>query len=235
MGPVSPPRPVRNEPVPRLRAIDGGASGGRSGDGDPEPFAEQSRSLLRRTLLEAARDLAADRPWRSVTMAAIAGRAGVSRQTVYNEFGSRPQLTEALVLHETEEFLTAIGEAIRATPEDPAAALTAALGVFLQAASEDALVAAVIREDGRDDLLPLVTSEGRPLLVHGTGRLASMMRETWPVLPEAEATFLAGTVMRLGLSYVVLPVADADRAATATGIAELVRPYVESLLSRDEG
>lgn len=195
-------------------------------------FADASRSLLRRTLLEAARDLAADRPWRSVTMAAIASRAGVSRQTVYNEFGSRPALTEALVLHETEEFLATIEQAIRGRADDPAAALTAALGVFLQAASEDALVAAVIREDGRDDLLPLVTSEGRPLLEHGAGRLAGMMCEVWPVLPEDEARFLAGTVMRLGLSYVVLPVGDHERAATATGVGELVRPYVESLLAR---
>jgi AcrR family transcriptional regulator len=200
----------------------------------PATFADASRSLLRRTLLEAARDLAADRPWRSVTMAAIAGRAGVSRQTVYNEFGSRAALTEALVLHETEEFLAAVGEAIRRHPADPSAALSAALGVFLQAASEDALVAAVVREDGREDLLPLVTSEGRPLLQHGTGRLAAMMRETWPVLQGPEATFLAGTVMRLGLSYVVLPVPNDERDATARGIAELVRPYVDVLLSRNE-
>jgi AcrR family transcriptional regulator len=167
-------------------------------------------------------------------MAAIASRAGVSRQTVYNEFGSRPALTAALVLHETEEFLAAISDAIRARSEDPAAAITAALGVFLQAASEDALVAAVIREDGRDDLLPLVTSEGRPLLEYGTGRLAAMLCETWPILPVPEATFVAGTVMRLGLSYVVLPVADDEREATARGVAELVRPYVETLLAPPE-
>ena len=197
-------------------------------------FADQSRSLLRRTLLEAARDLAADRPWRSVTMAAIAARAGVSRQTVYNEFGGRPALTEALVMHETEEFLAAIGTAIRGRPDDPAAALTAAIEVFLQAAAEDALVAAVVREDGRDDLLPLVTSEGGPLLAHGTERIAALVLETWPVVPPAEATFLAGTIMRLGLSYVVLPVPDGDRSRTATGIADLVRPYVDALLVRQE-
>jgi AcrR family transcriptional regulator len=208
----------------------------RSTGGRPEAtFADASRSLLRRTLLEAARDLAADRPWRSVTMAAIASRAGVSRQTVYNEFGSRPQLTEALVMHELEEFLAAIEGAIGTRPDDPAAALTAALGVFLEAAAEDALVAAVIREDGREDLLPLVTSEGRPLLEFGTTRLAAIMRTTWPVLPEPEATFLAGTVMRLGLSYVVLPVPDDERDATAAGVAELVRPYVAMLLERHDG
>lgn len=204
----------------------------------PEPdagtYADATRTLLRRTLLEAARDLAADRPWRSVTMAAIASRAGVSRQTVYNEFGSRPALTEALVLHETEEFLGAVGAAVRSRPDDPAAALTAAIEVFLEAAAEDALVAAVVREDGRDDLLPLVTSEGGPLLAYGTGRLAGLLRETWPVLPAAEATFLAGTIMRLGLSYVVLPVPDGERTRTASGIADLVRPYVDALLRRQE-
>lgn len=199
---------------------------------DRESYADASRSLLRRTLLEAARALAADRPWRSVTMAAIAARAGVSRQTVYNEFGSRPRLTEALVMHETEEFLGAVGEAIRARPGDPAAAISAALGVFLAAAAEDALVAAVIREDGRDDLLPLVTSEGRPLLEHGTGRLAAILGETWPIVPVDKATFLAGTVMRLGLSYVVLPIGDDERAATASGVAEIIRPYVDSLLAQ---
>lgn len=199
---------------------------------DPSSFADASRSLLRRTLLEAARDLAADRPWKSVTMAAIAGRAGVSRQTVYNEFGSRPGLTEALVMHELEEFLAAIGAAIRSRPDDPGAGVSAALEVFLQAAAEDALVAAVVREDGREDLLPLVTSKGQPLLAYGSARLAGMMRETWPVLPMEESTFVAGTIMRLGLSYVVMPVADDERRATAHGVAELVRPYVETFLER---
>jgi AcrR family transcriptional regulator len=199
---------------------------------DPSTFADASRSLLRRTLLEAARDLAADRPWKSVTMAAIAGRAGVSRQTVYNEFGSRPALTEALVMHELEEFLAAIGAAIGSHPEDPGAGVTAALEVFLQAAAEDALVAAVVREDGREDLLPLVTSRGQPLLAYGTARLAGMIQGTWPVLPGPESAFVAGTIVRLGLSYVVMPVADDERAATAAGVAALVRPYLESLMER---
>jgi AcrR family transcriptional regulator len=193
-------------------------------------FAEASRSLLRRTLLESARELAADRPWKAVTMAAIATQAGVSRQTVYNEFGSRPALTQALVMHEVDEFLTAVEGAIRERADDPAAALTAALGVFLTAAAEDPLVSAVTREDGREDLLPLVTSQGAPLLRHATDRLAGIVAETWPVVTASEADFLAECIVRLGLSYVVLPVTSTS--TTAEGVASLMRPYIEGLLAR---
>jgi AcrR family transcriptional regulator len=207
--------------VPGVAAVDRPSS---SFDG--ASFADATRSLLRRTLLQAARDLAADGPWKQVTMAAIARRAGVSRQTVYNEFGSRPNLTRALVVQELEQFLAAVEDAIRARPGDPGAAIGAALEVFLQAAAEDPLVAAVVGEDGRDELLPLVTSRGQPLLRYGGERLTALLRETWPAFPEDEAGFVAETIMRLGLSYVVMPVTDGAR--TAAGVAQLLRPHLES-------
>lgn len=198
---------------------------------DASSFADVSRSLLRRTLLEAARELAADRPWKGVTMAAIAARAGVSRQTVYNEFGSRPGLTQALVVHELQEFLAAVEGAIREHADDPATAVAAAIEVFLRAASEDPLVAAVTGEDGRDELLPLVTSRGEPLLRIGRERLAAIIGETWPTVagPE-EREFLAETIMRLGLSYVVLPIPPDQTRVTAEGVARLLRPYLQGLL-----
>jgi len=191
-------------------------------------FADASRSLLRRTLFEAARDLAAERPWKSVSMAAVASRAGVSRQTVYNEFGSRDGLTGALVMHEVDEFLTGVEAAIRQHDDSPADALTAALEVFLTAAAKDPLVAAVTNEDGRDELLPLVTSGAQPLLRYATERLASLLLELWPVVTPPDANFLAESIVRLGLSYVVLPVSSPQ--ATADGVGRLMRPYIEELL-----
>ncbi len=191
-------------------------------------FADASRSLLRRRLFEAARGLAAERPWKSVSMAAVATRAGVSRQTVYNEFGSRSGLTGALVMHEVDEFLTGVEAAIRAHDENPAVALTAALDVFLTAAAEDPLVAAVTNDDGREELLPLVTSGAAPLLRYATDRLAGLLLELWPVVGPADADFLAESIVRLGLSYVVLPVSSPQ--VTADGIGRLMRPYIEELL-----
>lgn len=191
-------------------------------------FSDASRSLLRRTLFEAARELAAERPWKSVSMAAVASRAGVSRQTVYNEFGSRDGLTGALVMHEVDEFLTAVEAAIREHDDSPADALTAALHVFLTATANDPLVAAVTNEGGRDELLPLVTSGAQPLLKHATERLATLLLELWPVVTTPDADFLAECIVRLGLSYVVLPVTSSQ--ATADGIGRLMRPYIEELL-----
>lgn len=199
------------------------ASGSRS-----PTFADASRSLLRTRLFEAARELAAERPWKSVSMAAVASRAGVSRQSVYNEFGSRDGLTGALVMHEVDVFLTAVEGAVREHGDDPADALSAALHVFLTATANDPLVAAVTTDSGRDELLPLVTSGARPLLKYATERLASLLLELWPVVGAADADFLAECIVRLGLSYVVLPVTSAQ--ATADGIGKLMRPYIEELL-----
>ena len=44
------------------------------------------RQLLRDRLLDAGRDQFGERTWAQVTMAEIATVAGVSRQTLYNEF-----------------------------------------------------------------------------------------------------------------------------------------------------
>ena len=66
------------------------------------------RQLLRDRLLDAGRDQLRDRPWARVTMAEIATAAGVSRQTLYNEFGSRDEFGRALVIREGSRFLDAV-------------------------------------------------------------------------------------------------------------------------------
>ena len=79
-------------------------------------FAAASKALLRLTVLEAANRLAADRPWSAVTMAQIAKEAGVSRQTLYNEFGTRDELAFKLA------------DAVLQLPDDPVAGDVIVLG-----------------------------------------------------------------------------------------------------------
>ena len=40
--------------------------------------------------------------WASVTMGRLADAVGVSRQTVYNEIGTKPGLAEAMILRELD-------------------------------------------------------------------------------------------------------------------------------------
>ena len=74
----------------------------------PRRYSEAARELLRTTLLDAARALLGERGWARVTMADVAARVGVSRQTLYNTFGSRDELAQALVLREQERMLAGV-------------------------------------------------------------------------------------------------------------------------------
>ena len=70
---------------------------------------------------EAAEAAFADDGWRKLTMAKVADRAGVSRQTVYNEFGTKHALAEHLVLRELGVFLDVVAQRFTAESEFPEA------------------------------------------------------------------------------------------------------------------
>jgi AcrR family transcriptional regulator len=99
-----------------------------------------ARQLLRDMLLDAAGELLSERRWPEVTMADVARAAGVSRQTLYNEFRSRDDFAQEFVLHEQARLITAVEATIRAHLDDPAEALTEAFNVFLTAAAEDPII-----------------------------------------------------------------------------------------------
>jgi len=63
---------------------------------------------LRDQLLDATSGIVASSGWHDVTMAELARRVGVSRQTVYNEVGSKPELAQSLVLRELERFVAVV-------------------------------------------------------------------------------------------------------------------------------
>ena len=48
----------------------------------------------------AAARFTAEHGWGALTMGKLADLVGVSRQTVYNELGGKPQLAEAMVMRE---------------------------------------------------------------------------------------------------------------------------------------
>ena len=89
------------------------------------PYSLAARQLLRDTLLDAACDELQERRWADITMADIARAAGVSRQTLYKEFGSRDEFSQALVLREAERFLLAVRGAVHANLDNPARAMSA--------------------------------------------------------------------------------------------------------------
>jgi AcrR family transcriptional regulator len=192
-------------------------------------YAEATRGLLRERLLDAADELLVELDWAAITMAAVARGAGVSRQTLYNEFGSRQEFAQAYVLREADRFLRSAEHAIADHCDDPEAALAAAFGGFLTAAADNPLVRAMVAGDPGSGLVALVTTRGALVLGAASERLAAFFVATWPQLPDREAHVTAECVVRLSISHALLPTASAEIAGEA--VAALLGPYLEQLIA----
>ncbi|WP_217215296.1 TetR/AcrR family transcriptional regulator [Streptomyces sp. AC550_RSS872] len=97
----------------------------------------------RESLLDAAYTALARRPWSAVRMVDVAAAAGVSRQTLYNEFGSKEGLARALVRREADGYLAGVERAL-ATHSDARERLTATAEWTAALARDNALVRAML-------------------------------------------------------------------------------------------
>ena len=183
-------------------------------------------SETRDSLLDATGELLADRTWAEVRMADVADRAGVSRQTVYNAFGSRDGLALAYVSREAERFLANVAVEVSAHAGDPTRALRAALALFLSAAETHPLVRAISAASEGDELLVLVTTGGGPVLGPVSDGLAGMIRATWPEADADAATLAADTLVRLAISHAALP--NGSPEETADRVARILAPYIDA-------
>ncbi|UUN29079.1 TetR/AcrR family transcriptional regulator [Streptomyces sp. FIT100] len=68
----------------------------------------------REALLHAALTALSALPWSGIRMVDIASAAGVSRQTLYNEFGSKDGLARALVRREADAYLHGVDRLLHA-------------------------------------------------------------------------------------------------------------------------
>ncbi len=194
------------------------------------PYSVAARELLRNTLLDAACQELESRHWVDVTMADIAVAAGVSRQTLYKEFGSREEFAQILVLREAESFLDAVEESVNAHLTDPSKALAAALDLFLTEAAENPLLRAIVMEEGAEELLALLTTHGKPLVERAADRLAEVIVSGWPLMRRRDAELLSDVLVRLAISYAALPSGPASE--TAASLSSVLEPYVQKLVGQ---
>jgi AcrR family transcriptional regulator len=192
------------------------------------PYPQAARELLRRTLFGAARDQLQERAWSQITMSDIAAAAGVSRQTLYKEFGNRNEFGQAFVIDEGERFLDQVEAAVKRHLDDPRAAVTAALELFLRSAAEDPLIRILLSDDGTGGLLPFVTTQGVPVVQWATARLAAVIAEGWPQAPPADTRLLSEALVRLAISYITAPSESPE--STATAVADLLGPFIDRAL-----
>ncbi|MFG2310027.1 TetR/AcrR family transcriptional regulator [Streptomyces sp. NPDC048566] len=186
----------------------------------------------RESLLDAAYTALARRAWSAVRMVDVAAAAGVSRQTLYNEFGSKHGLARALVRREADAYLAGVDRAL-AAHTDARDRLVAAVEWTAAAARGNALVRAMLTGCWAErlpapGLAAVPSTSAVPAQRRADGPLPSpadfvaLVRDravaalAVPGAETAEVTRSCELVVRLGLSCVVA-------SPTEGGAAELVR------------
>ncbi|HEV2890708.1 MAG TPA: TetR family transcriptional regulator [Frankiaceae bacterium] len=174
---------------------------------------------IRDALLDAAYDIAVTTGWQRARMADVASAAGVSRQTLYDQFGGREGLALHLALRETARFVDGVERAMDRRPDDVVAAIEAAASYALTAARDNPLIRSILTEDGDAGLLPYLTTRAEPMLAAARQRLVKYLAHHWPDIDGDSAVEAAEVVVRLALSYIVLP--GPAPAAAARRIASI--------------
>ena len=180
-------------------------------------YRELTRARLRDTLVSAARDLTVANGWESVRMADVAGAAGVSRQTVYNEFGGRAGLAEAVAVREIERFVSGVRGELFAHGADVRGAAYAAVLHTLREAAGNALVRAILTSarGGADELLPYLTTRSDTVLALAGEVIAEWAGTHLPGAPAAAVHLAGDAVVRLTISHVMSPAGPPERTAAA--------------------
>jgi AcrR family transcriptional regulator len=174
---------------------------------------------VRERLLDAAWEAAVAGTWHGVPMADLSARAGVSRQTLYNEFGSKDGLAAALAMREAERLLAGVGATMTNRP-DPAAAVAAAVDWSLAEAASNPLVKAALIDDA-GGLLPWLTTRSGAVLESLRDGLAATLLQSWPALDPDQTTWVAEVAVRLTVSHLVVPTEPA--AVTVGHVQTVVR------------
>jgi AcrR family transcriptional regulator len=150
-------------------------------------------------------------PLRKLAVEDVAGRAGLTRMTVYRRFGDREGLIEAAIAREIARFLDGVSDAL--DPDSaPTEQIAEAFAAGLRLAHEHDLVRHWLRTSP-GDLLDLILADDALTLVAGAEFLAARIVEMTPGRKPAVDPERAGELLtRLFAALVLMPPAGIDLA-----------------------
>jgi hypothetical protein len=87
----------------------------------------------------------------------------------------------------------------------------------------------LLDDDGTGGMLPLITTQSRPVLDWASARLGDAMRAGWPHARDEDVELLADSFVRLAISYITMP--RRSPRDTAAAAATLLAPYIEQAMA----
>ncbi|MEO3785104.1 TetR family transcriptional regulator [Actinocorallia sp. B10E7] len=176
-----------------------------------------TRPPVRERLLDAARRLIEIRGWPRLRVSHVAAEAGVSRQSAYNEFGSKASLGEALVMREFERHLVGLSECLLDQQDDVEAAVAeAVLYTFRQAESDSVLYSILTSARvgwSAEELIEVLRRREDPPLVLAVRTVTDLAARHRPDLDPESVHLAVDMVCRVTISYLVTPQGAPEEAA----------------------
>ncbi|MBJ8343080.1 TetR/AcrR family transcriptional regulator [Antrihabitans sp. YC2-6] len=171
------------------------------------PYADAARNLLRESVLTAVDELVQAKGWAATSVATVARVAGVSRQTVYKEFGSRQSIAEAYILRRLDSILDEIDANIRSS-DDLEAGLHTAISLFFDIVDEPLVQTVLSGGSTPEELTGIikVTNE------RATTRLASMFQAVRPGIPDSDAIVFGDAIARICAAHAFAPTLPREEA-----------------------
>lgn len=169
--------------------------------------------VARDDLRRQARAMMLSGAWATASMADVAAAAGVSRQTLYNEYGSREGLATAVAIETAVRFRE--GTLAAASREaDPTHAIAAAMRWALREARHDPIVVAALTDDATG-LLPYITTRSGSVLPPISADLADL-------IDRPGAPWACEVALRLTVSHLLSASMSDDEFVDA--VSGLLRP-----------
>lgn len=190
------------------------------------------RRHMREQVLRATRELTIEKGWEQVRVSEVAELVGVSRPTLYKEFGDKQGLGDALVVAEGQRFLEGIHAILAEHTGDVQGGITAAVRFTLLEAEASPLLKSVLTSNHSGDdragaptmgVLPLLPTSAS-LLQLSSAALVAWFHDHFADLDSEDVEEVADVLVRLTVSHVVLP--SADIATTGARISRVALRYL---------
>ncbi len=143
--------------------------------------------------------------------------AGISRQTIYNEFGSRQGLAEGYALRLADRLVNAVDAAINNNVGRVYEAFLEGFRAFFVESASDPLVISLLNGEAKPDLLQIITTDSGPIITRCSQRLTETFQDSWIKATDEDSGVLARAIVRLAMSYVSMPPGSRPRCGHGSG------------------
>jgi AcrR family transcriptional regulator len=171
-----------------------------------ESLRVEFRRQVRERVLDTAAALAVEHGWDRVRIGEVATASGVSRPTLYREFGTKDGVGEALVAREAERFFTGIAAVLDESDTVPEG-VRGAVRFTLDEAADNPLLRAILTgsRSGDTGLLPFLTTRGDAIIAGGSGLVGGWVRKREPEIDGRVVDDAVDAIVRLTISHLVSP------------------------------